>query len=154
MREIFPQFRSEVILHNVRRIALRRVLEGESLLPRKLRRESPGEAARVAAVLALLPQSSLLRVKRLLEEAIHVAVGGGDQIRADAVVHHEEEPVLPAGLPDEARGGGGGVAGEESAEVDDRNVELRRVRGGALVVRPHELRRNVELVLQNRRVED
>lgn len=149
MCEIFPQFCREVAFDNVRRSFLRRVLEGKSLLPWKLGRESSGEATGVAAMLALFPQSSLLLAKRLLEEAIHVTVRVVDEIGVDAVVHDEEESVLAAGLADEARGGGG-----VAAEVDERDVELRRVRVRAVGVGPHELGRDVGLVLQHRCVED
>lgn len=50
---------------------------------------------------------------------------------------------------------GGRVAGEEAAEIDNGSVELRRVElAGALVMGPHELGWNVELVLQDCCIED
>jgi hypothetical protein len=127
----------------------RRVTEGERLLPRQLAGEAPREAAGVAAALALQPLRALLLRQGQREEGVHAPVGLGQQLLVDAVVHHLEEAVQLAGhahLPDHLAG----VAGE----VDERHVQLlRRVRGGALVLRPDELLRDVHPAAQPGRIE-
>jgi hypothetical protein len=127
----------------------RRVTEGERLLPRQLAGEAPREAAGVAAALALQPLRALLLRQGQREEGVHAPVGLGQQLLVDAVVHHLEEAVQLAGrahLPDNLAG----VAGE----VDERHVQLlRRVRGGALVLRPDELLRDVRPTAQLGRIE-
>ena len=71
--------------------------------------------------------SSLFVGKREAEEGVHESVRGGDEVGAHAMVSDEEEAVVATGLADEAGGfgGGGGVAGEESGEVDEGDGELR-----------------------------
>ena len=154
--EIFTHCVLEIVLNNVRRVLLCREPKRKRLFPWQLRRKPPGEATSIPTMLTNLPLSPLLLTKWQLEERVHVAVSVGYEPGVNAMVHHEEEAVLLAGLADLPRclRGGGGVPGEETAEVYKWHGELRHVGARLLVVGPYELLRYVGLVLEHRGVED
>ena len=154
--EIFTHCVLEIVLNNVRRVLLCREPKRKRLFPRKLRQKPPGEATSIPTMLTHLPLSPLLLTKWQLEERVHVAVSVGYEPGVNAMVHHEEEPVLPAGLADHPRClcRSFGVPGEKPAEVDERHRELRSSGARLLVVGPYELLRYVGLVLEHRGVEN
>lgn len=134
--------------------ALRRggAVEGHGLLPGELAAEPPHEAAGVAVVLAEAPLRALLLGEGQRVEGVAAPVRLGEQRRVHAVVHDLEEPV-PLARRDELIEASV-VAGQEPGEVDDRDDDLlHAVHGRGLVGWPDELRRDVLLPAQHRRVE-
>lgn len=72
------------------------------------------------------------------------------------MIYHLKKPMLFARLIDKPSGvrNGNGVAGEEGAHVDGRDVEFRWwIRAGPFVVWPYELSRDVMFMSKNRGVE-
>lgn len=157
MSKLFTQSVMEILFNHICRAFLGRVAKRESFFPGQLGRESSGETTGVAAMLADFPLRLLLLGEGQPEEEVHVAVGVGDEVGVDAVVDHEEEAVVPAGLADEAGclGGGVGVVGEEAPQVDEADGEFRGAGGaGLLLFRPHKLGGNIGVTLKHRGIEN